>query len=154
MDCSGFQISSLSKNLWISLDFVDFMVGLGGSGFWAGNSPADSKVSSFVGGNPPPTVGLNSSSGDGSVSGVFDSLSELLGCVDTPYVWAPFYHLSKKENKSYAQLLGVGWTILFFFGGFQCITRTFYWQNIYIITLPLFPFLPNNHVMGYSDTLD
>ena len=35
--------SSLSKNLWISPNIVDFMVRLGGSGFWGGNPPADLK---------------------------------------------------------------------------------------------------------------
>ena len=33
------------------LDFVDFMVGSGGLGFWGGNPPTDPKVSGFVGGN-------------------------------------------------------------------------------------------------------
>ena len=61
--------SSLSENLSISPDFVDFMVELGGSGFWGGNPPVDSKGSGSVGGDPPPTVGLVSLSGGGSGSG-------------------------------------------------------------------------------------
>ena len=42
----------------MSLDFVDFMVGLGGSGFWGGNPPINPKVSGSVGSNPLPTVKL------------------------------------------------------------------------------------------------
>ena len=42
----------------MSLDFVDFMVGLGGSGFWGGNPPINPNVSGSVGSNPLPTVKL------------------------------------------------------------------------------------------------
>ena len=42
----------------MSLDFVDFMVGSGGSGFWGGNPPIDPKVLGSVGSNPLPTIEL------------------------------------------------------------------------------------------------
>ena len=42
----------------MSPDFVDFMVGLGGSGFWGGNPPINPKVSGSVGSNPLLTVEL------------------------------------------------------------------------------------------------
>ena len=42
----------------MSPDFVDFMVGSGGSGFWGGNPPIDPKVLGSVGSNPLPTVEL------------------------------------------------------------------------------------------------
>ena len=58
--------SSLSENLWISLDFVDFMIGSGGSGFWGGNLPADPKGSGSMGGDPPSTVGVVGSGSDGT----------------------------------------------------------------------------------------
>ena len=76
--------SFLSKNLWISLDFVDFMVKSGGSGFWGGNPPADPKGSGPMGGNLPETVGLIGSSGGRSVSGGSGGLSGSPGCLDTP----------------------------------------------------------------------
>ena len=50
--------SSLSENLWILPDFVDFMVGSSGSGFWGGNLLADPKGSGLVGGNVLETVRL------------------------------------------------------------------------------------------------
>ena len=56
----------------MSPDFVDFMVRSGGSGFWRGNPPTDSKVLGSVGGNPLSTVGLVSSGGGGLVSSGFD----------------------------------------------------------------------------------
>ena len=66
------------------LDFVDFMVGSGGSGFWGGNSPTDSKVSGFVDGDSPPTVGLVGSGGGSSVSGRSGELIRCRGPMDTP----------------------------------------------------------------------
>ena len=59
----------LLENLQNLLDFVDFMVKSGGSGFWGGNPPADPKGSGPMGGNLPETVGLIGSSGGRSVSG-------------------------------------------------------------------------------------
>ena len=50
--------SSLFENLWISSNFVDFMVGSSGSGFWVGNLPADLKGSGLVGGDLPAIVRL------------------------------------------------------------------------------------------------
>ena len=63
------------ENLSNSPDFVDFMVGLGGSGFWGGNPLADLKGSGFVGGDPPPTVRSVGLGGGGSVLGGFSRLS-------------------------------------------------------------------------------
>ena len=68
----------MSENLSISPDFVDFMVGSGGSGFWGGNPLADPKGSGSVGGDPSPIVGLVGSGGGGSGSGGWT------GSVDTP----------------------------------------------------------------------
>ena len=65
------------------LDFVDFMVGQGGSGFWGGNPPADPKGSSSMGGDPSMTVGLIGSGGGRSVSSGFGRLSGSPSCVDT-----------------------------------------------------------------------
>ena len=65
-------------------DFVGFMVGSGGSGFWGGNSLADPKGSGPVGGNLPETVGLIGSGGGRSISGESDGLSRSPGCLDTP----------------------------------------------------------------------
>ena len=76
--------SSLSENLWISPDFVDFMVGSGGSGFWGGNLPGDPKGSGPVGGNSPETIGLIGSGGGRSVSGRSGGLSGSPGCLNTP----------------------------------------------------------------------
>ena len=58
----------MSENLSISPDFVAFMVGSGGLSFWGGNPPVDPKGSGSVGGDPPPTVGVVGSGGDGSGS--------------------------------------------------------------------------------------
>ena len=83
----GFQWisrSSLSENLWISLDFVDFMIGSGGSGFWGGNLPANPKGSGPGGGDPLVTFRLIGSGGGQSVSGGSSGLSWSPGCVDTP----------------------------------------------------------------------
>ena len=59
----------MSEKLLISPDFVAFMVGSGGSGFWGGNPPADPKGLGFVGGNPLLTVGVVGSGGGGLGSG-------------------------------------------------------------------------------------
>ena len=74
----------MSENLSISPDFVDFMVGSGGSGFWGGNPLADPKGSGSVGGDLPPTVGLVGSGGGGSGLGESGGLGGLTGSVDTP----------------------------------------------------------------------
>ena len=74
----------MSENLWILPDFVDFMVGLCGSGFWGGNLPADPNGSGLMGGDPPATIRLISSGGGQSVSGRSSGLSGSSGCVDTP----------------------------------------------------------------------
>ena len=79
--------SSLSKNFWISPDFVDFMVGSSGSGFWGGNPPANPKGSGPVGGDSSVTVKLIGSGGGWSVSGEFGGLSGSLSCVDTPNIY-------------------------------------------------------------------
>ena len=71
----------MSENLSISPDFVDFMVGSGGSGFWGGNPLADPKGSGSVGGDLPPTVGLVGSGGGGSGLGGSGGWT---GSVDTP----------------------------------------------------------------------
>ena len=76
--------SSLLENLWISPDFVDFMVKSGGSGFWGGNPPADPKGSGPMGGDPPATFGLIDSGGGRSISGGSGKLSRSPGYVDTP----------------------------------------------------------------------
>ena len=68
----------------MSLDFVAFIVRLGGSGFWGGNLPIDSKVSGSVDGDSPPTVGLVDSGLCWSVLGKSDRLIGSLGPVDTP----------------------------------------------------------------------
>ena len=52
----------------MSPDFVNFMVSLGGSSFWGGNSPVDLKVLGFMGGDPSPTVELVGSGGGGLIS--------------------------------------------------------------------------------------
>ena len=65
-------------------NFVDFIVGLGGSGFWGVNPPTDPKVSGSVDGDPPPTVGLVGLGLCWSVLGGFDRLIRSLGPVDTP----------------------------------------------------------------------
>ena len=44
------------------------MVGLGGSGFWGGNPPANPKGSGSMGGDPPPTLEVVGLSGGGSGS--------------------------------------------------------------------------------------
>ena len=75
------------------LDFVDFMVGSGGSGFWGGNPPTDPRVSGFVDGDPSPTVGLVGSGGGSSVSGRSDELIRYRGPMDT----AP-YCLNKRQK--------------------------------------------------------
>ena len=81
----------------MSPDFVDFMVGSSGSGFWGGNPPTDLRVSSSVDGslltdprvsgsvdgNPPPTVRLVGSGGDNSISGGSGWLIKSRGPVDT-----------------------------------------------------------------------
>ena len=59
----------LSEILRMSPDVVDLVVGSGGSGFGGGNPPTEPKGSSFVGGDPQPTVGLVGSGGGRSVSG-------------------------------------------------------------------------------------
>ena len=61
-----------SKNLRISPEVSRFMIGSGCSGFGRGKPPTDPKASSFVGGDPPPTVGV-------SVWAVFNSSSGGLG---------------------------------------------------------------------------
>ena len=71
----------------MSLDFVDFMVGSGGSSFWGGNPLTDPKVSGSMVGDPPPTIRLVSSSGGGSVSGRFDELVGFPSSVCTP-IWS------------------------------------------------------------------
>ena len=53
-------------------------------GFLGGNSPANSKGSSPVGGNPSETVGLINSGGGRSFSGGSSGMSESPGCLDTP----------------------------------------------------------------------
>ena len=63
------------ENLSNSPDFVDFMVGSGGSGFWGGNPLADLKGSGSVGGDLPPTVRSVGSGGGSSVLGGFNGLS-------------------------------------------------------------------------------
>ena len=72
------------ENLQNLLDFVDFMVKSGGSGFWGGNPPTDSKVSGFVGGKSLPTVELASSGGGGSISSKSGGLVEFQCSVNTP----------------------------------------------------------------------
>ena len=54
----GFCMFS-SKNLRISSKVFGFMIGPGCSGFGRGKPPTDSKVSGFVGGEPPPIVGVS-----------------------------------------------------------------------------------------------
>ena len=61
-----------SKNLQISPEVSRFMIGSGCSGFGRGKPPTNPKASSFVGGDPPPTVGV-------SVWAVFNSSSGGLG---------------------------------------------------------------------------
>ena len=68
-------------------DFVDFMVGSGGSSFWGGNPLTDPKVSGSMVGDPSPTVGLVSSSGCGSVSGGSDELVGFSSSACTP-IWS------------------------------------------------------------------
>ena len=65
----------MSENLSISPYFVDFMVRLGGSGFWGGNPLADLKGSGSVGGDPLLTVGLVGLGGAGLGSGGSSGLS-------------------------------------------------------------------------------
>ena len=74
----------LSENLQKLLDFVDFMVRSGGSGFWGGNPPIDSKVSGFVGGKSSPTVELASSGGGGLISSKSGGLVEFQCSMNTP----------------------------------------------------------------------
>ena len=66
------------------LDFVDFMVGSGGSGFWGRNPPTDPRVSGFVDGDLPPIVKLVGSGGGSSVSGRSGELIRCRGPMDTP----------------------------------------------------------------------
>ena len=54
----GFCMFSL-KNLRISPEVSRFMIGSGCSGFGRGKPPIDPKASSFVGGDPPSTVGVS-----------------------------------------------------------------------------------------------
>ena len=70
----------------ISPDFVDFMVGSSGSGFWGGNPPANPKGSGPVGGDLSVTVELIGSGGGRLVSGRSDGLSGSPGCLDTPNI--------------------------------------------------------------------
>ena len=76
----GFCMFS-SKNLRILPKVSVFMIGSGCSSFGRGKPPTDPKASSFVGGGPPPTVGV-------SVWAVFDSSSSglvgYMGWVDSP----------------------------------------------------------------------
>ena len=74
----------MSEKLSILPDFVAFMVGSGGSGFWGGNPPAARKGSGSVGGDPLPTVRLVGSGGAGLGSGGSGGLSGSPGCLDTP----------------------------------------------------------------------
>ena len=67
----------------MSLDFVDFIVGSGGSSFWGGNPPTDLKVSGSVDGDLPPIVGLVGSGLCWSVLGRSDRLIGSLGPMDT-----------------------------------------------------------------------
>ena len=67
------------ENLSISPDFVDFLVGSGGSGFWGGNPLADSNGLGSVGGDPSLTVGLVGSGGGGSGSGWSGEFSGFCG---------------------------------------------------------------------------
>ena len=80
-----------SMNLRISPRVSGFMIGSGCSGFGRGKPPTDLKASGFVGGDPPPTVGV-------SVWAVFDSdLGGLVGLVRyTGWVDSPSY--STYEN--------------------------------------------------------
>ena len=68
----------------MSPNFVDFIVGSGGSGFWGVNPLTDPKVLGFVDGDPPPTVGLVGSSLCWSVLGGSNRLNGSLGPMDTP----------------------------------------------------------------------
>ena len=54
----GFCMFSL-KNLRILPEVSRFMIGSGCSGFGRGKPPIDPKASSFVGGDPPSTVGVS-----------------------------------------------------------------------------------------------
>ena len=73
----------MSENLWILPDFVDFMVGSSGSGFWGGNLLADPKGSGLVGGNVLETIRLIDSGGGWSISGE-SGLTRSPSCLDTP----------------------------------------------------------------------
>ena len=55
---AGFCMFSL-KNLRILPEVSGFMIGSGCSGFGRGNLPTEPKASGFVGGGPPPTVGVS-----------------------------------------------------------------------------------------------
>ena len=87
---AGFCMFS-SKNLRISSEVSGFMIGLVCSGFGRGKSPIDPKASGFVGGNPPPTIGV-------SVWAVFGSglggLVGYTGWVDSPTHNALYNHYS------------------------------------------------------------
>ena len=69
----------------MSPNFVDFMVRSSGSGFWGGNLPTDPKVSSSVGGDPPPTIELVNSGGGGSI------LACLAGWSGFQVQWIPLF---------------------------------------------------------------
>ena len=55
---AGFCMFSL-KNLRISSDVSGFIIGSGCSSFGRGKPPTDPKASGFVGGEPPPTIGVS-----------------------------------------------------------------------------------------------
>ena len=79
------------KNLRISLEVSGFMIGLVCSGFGRGKSPIDPKASGFVGGNPPPTIGVSVWEVFGSGSG---GLVGYTGWVDSPTHNALYNHYS------------------------------------------------------------
>ena len=66
------------------MDFIDFMVGSGCSGFWGGNPPTNPKESGSEDEDLPPTVGLVGLGLYRSVSGGSGGLIGSLGPVDTP----------------------------------------------------------------------
>nr|POE70935.1 hypothetical protein CFP56_79137 [Quercus suber] len=73
-----------SKNLRISLEVSRFMIRSSCLGFRKGNLPTDPKASGFVGGDPPPTVGVLVRAVSNSGLGELLGLVGYTGWVDNP----------------------------------------------------------------------
>lgn len=87
----------------MSSNFVDFMIGSGGQGFWGENPPTDPKLLGSVDGDPSLTVGLVSSGLCLLVSGRFGRLIKSPRPVDTPNSCSKIPHKMCPKHESSGQ---------------------------------------------------